>query len=148
METTGIMRSSKGRILFVEDEKLLLNMYHTFFEKNGYDFMSTKDIKEALTITQFEQPDVVLLDIIIPKPENTVAEQGYEYLEQVKKNPKTKDVPIIVFTNLDTDKDREKCRKMGATAYIFKKDTTPKEVLETVAKIIERHRHVKKAQRN
>ena len=140
MKTTGIMRSAKGRILFVEDEKLLVNMYHDFFEKNGYDFLSTKDIKEALDITMFEQPDVVLLDIIIPKPENTVAEQGYEYLEAVKKDPKTKNVPIIVFTNLDTEQDREKSRKMGAAAYIFKRETTPRKVLETVAEIIAKYR--------
>lgn len=145
MKTTGIMRSAKGRILFVEDEKLLVNMYHDFFEKNGYDFLSTKDIKEALDITMFEQPDVVLLDIIIPKPENTVAEQGYEYLEAVKKDPKTKNVPIIVFTNLDTEQDREKSRKMGAAAYIFKRETTPRKVLETVAEIIAKYREKYKA---
>ena len=140
MKTTGIMKSDKGRISFVEDEKLLLDMYHDFFERNGYDFLSTGDIKEAMTVTQFEKPDVIMLDIIIPKPENTVAEQGYEFLETVKKNPLTKDVPVIVFTNLNTEKDREKSRQMGAAAYIFKKDTIPRRVLETVAEIIEQHR--------
>lgn len=141
METTGIMRSDKGRLLFIEDEKLLLDMYHDFFERNGYDFLSTGDINEAMVVTKFEKPDVILLDIIIPKPENTVAEQGYEFLEMVKKDPETKDVPIIVFTNLNTEQDREKSRQMGAAAYIFKKDTSPKQVLETVAKIIEAHRN-------
>ena len=76
MKTTGVMQSSKGRILFVEDEKLLLDMYHDFFERNGYDFLSTGNIKDALDVTMFEQPDVVLLDIIISKPENTVAEHA------------------------------------------------------------------------
>jgi len=137
---TNIMYSNLGRILFVEDEKFLLDMYQSYFEKNGYDFLTTDNIKKALTITEFEQPNAVLLDIIIPKPENTVAEQGYEYLEAVKKNPKIKDIPIIVFTNLDTDKDREKCQRIGAAAYIFKNATTPKQVLDTVAKIIEKYR--------
>jgi len=140
---TDIMRSDKGRILFVEDEKFLLNMYHDYFERNGYDFLTTGDIKEALVVTEFEQPDAVLLDIIIPKPENTVAEQGYEFLEAVKNNPKTKDIPIIVFTNLDTEQDREKCQRMGAAAYIFKNAVAPNQVLETVAKIIELHRQKK-----
>jgi len=140
---TDIMRSDKGRILFVEDEKFLLNMYHDYFERNGYDFLTTGDIKEALVVTEFEQPDAVLLDIIIPKPENTVAEQGYEFLEAVKNNPKTKDIPIIVFTNLDTEQDREKCERMGAAAYIFKNAVAPNQVLKTVAKIIELHRQKK-----
>jgi len=141
---TNIMRSNKGRILFVEDEKNLVDIYHDYFETNGYDFLSTKDIRQALQITEFEQPDIVLLDIIIPKEEkgviNLMAEQGYDYLEAVKKNPKTKDVPIVVFTNLDTDQDRKKSEAMGAAAYVFKRDCSLKEVLDTVAKIIERHR--------
>lgn len=134
------MKSAKGRILFVEDEKELVNIYHDFLEKNGYDFLSTKDIKEALILTEFEQPDLVLLDIIIPKPENTIAEQGWEYLAAVKQNPKTKDIPIVVFTNLDTARDRDKSRRMGAAAYIFKRDCAPREVMETIAEIIKNDR--------
>ena len=140
----NITRSNKGRILFVEDEKNLVDIYHDYFESNGYDFLSTKDIRQALQITEFEQPDIVLLDIIIPKEEkgviNLMAEQGYDYLEAVKKNPKTKDIPIVVFTNLDTNQDRKKSETMGAAAYVVKRDCSPKEVLDTVAKIIERHR--------
>ena len=143
-ETTSLMRSETGRILFVEDESNLVDIYHDYFETNGYDFLSTKNIEEALAITRFEQPDLVLLDIIIPKEEkgvvNLMAEQGYEYLNAVKRNPKTKNIPIVVFTNLDTDQDRKKCEEMGAAAYIFKRDCTPKEVLDTVEKIIAAHR--------
>jgi len=134
------MKSNKGRILFVEDEQGLIDIYHKFFEMNGYDFLSTQDIQEALHLTECECPDVVLLDIIIPTPANTIAEQGYDYLEAVKKNPKTKKVPIVVFTNLDTRKDRDKCKQMGAAAYIFKRDCTPKEVMEAVAQIIKKYR--------
>ena len=122
-------------------------MYHNYFLQKGYDFLSTKDIPEALKITEFEQPDAVLLDIIIPKEENgwinMIAEQGYDYLEAVKKNPKTKNIPIIVFTNLDTEKDREKCEQMGAAAYIFKRDTEPHELLEVVDEIIGKVREKK-----
>jgi CheY-like chemotaxis protein len=111
---------------------------------NGFDFLSTKNIEEALQITEFEKPDLVLLDIIIPKPENTIAEQGWEYLEAVKKNSKTKDIPIVVFTNLDTHQDRVKSERMGAVAYIFKRDCTPREVMETIAEIIKKDRENKK----
>ncbi len=140
---TNIMHSKKGRILFVEDDAGILDIYHTLLEKEGYDFLSTKDIKEALTITEFEQPDAVMLDIIIPKPENTMAEQGWDYLKAVKKNPKTKDIPIIVFTNLDTPQDREKSKKMGAAAYIFKRACTPREAMEGMEQIIEKNRERK-----
>jgi DNA-binding response OmpR family regulator len=140
MARTNTMKSAKGRILFIEDEKNLVDMYHDFFERNGYDFLSTSDIKQALSITEFEQPDIVLLDIIIPKEEkgamNMIAEQGYEYLKAVKKNAKTKEVPIVMFTNLDTEQDRKKSEKMGAAAYVFKRDVTPQEVLDTIEVII------------
>src|SRR3989339_2029736 len=94
----AIIRSIKGRILFVEDEKNLVDIYRDYFESNGYDFLSTKDIRQALQMTEVEQPDIVLLDIIIPKEVkgviNLMAEQGYDYLGAVKKNPKTKNIPI------------------------------------------------------
>lgn len=147
MKSTNVMKSDKGRILFVEDERELISIYHDFLESNGYDFLSTKNIEEALALTEFEQPDLVLLDIIIPRPENTIAEQGWEYLEAVKKNPKTKDIPIVVFTNLDTHRDRVKSEKMGAVAYIFKRDCTPREVMETIAEIIKKDREKKRGKK-
>lgn len=134
------MKSNKGRILFIEDERNIVDMYHLFFEKNGYDFLSTKNIEEALMITETEQPDVVLLDIIIPTEENTIAEQGYDYLKAVKKNPNTKNLPIIVFTNLDTDQDRDKCKQMGAESYIFKGQASPRQILNTVQDIIDKYK--------
>jgi DNA-binding response OmpR family regulator len=143
MARTSILQSKVGRIVFIEDEKFLVDIYHDVFDKQGYDFMTTDDVQTGLTITEFDQPDVVLLDIIIPKPENTVAEQGYDYLKAVKENPKTKDIPIIVFTNLDTPQDRKKCRDMGAAAYLFKRECTPKEVLNAVAEVIKRDREKK-----
>jgi len=146
MQSTGVMKSNQGRILLVEDEKGLVDIYHDFLLNNGYDFLSTAKIDEALTLTEFEQPDLVLLDIIIPKPENTMAEQGWEYLEAVKQNPKTKDIPIVVFTNLDTHRDRVKSKKMGAIAYIFKRDCTPRETMEAIAKIIKKDRKKKAKQ--
>jgi len=148
MKSTGVMKSDKGRILLVEDEQALRDIYHDFLLSNGYDFLSTANIGEAMHVTEFEQPDLVLLDIIIPKPENTMAEQGWEYLEAVKKNPKTKNIPIVVFTNLDTHRDRVKSKKMGAIAYIFKRDCTPRETMEAIAKIIKKDRERKKKLKN
>src|SRR3989338_4913097 len=148
MARTNVMKSNKGRILFIEDEHNLVDMYHDYFLQNGYDFLSAANIEEALAVTEFEQPDAVLLDIIIPKEEdgwiNMIAEQGYDYLAAVKKNPKTKAVPIVVFTNLDTEKDREKCEQMGAAAYIFKREIEPRKLLAAVAEIIKKDREKKK----
>jgi CheY-like chemotaxis protein len=135
------MKSDKGRILFVEDERMLVDMWHQYFDQHGYDFLSTKDIPEALALTEFEQPDLVLLDLIIPKEKSDgtmdlMAAQGYDYLEAKRKNPKIKDVPVIVFTNLNTMEDRTKCATLGADNYLFKNGVEPKEVLAAIDEVI------------
>ncbi|MDO8592733.1 MAG: response regulator [bacterium] len=134
------IKSGQGRILFVEDEKNLVDIYHDYFAAYGYEISSTKDIEEALAATEAGRPDLVLLDIIIPKEKkgvvDLISEQGYDYLAAVKKNSLTKDIPVVVFTNLDSDQDRKKCESLGAAAYIFKRDCSPKEVLAAVEKII------------
>ena len=129
---------NKVKILFVEDEKDLVDMYRDIFINEGFDFVTTFDVKEALKMCEEEKPDAVMLDIIIPVPENIIAEQGYDFLKVVKSNPETKNIPVIVFTNLNTPEDHQKCRELGAAAYIFKRDCTPKEVLETVKEVIKR----------
>jgi DNA-binding response OmpR family regulator len=127
-----------SKILFIEDEKALVDIYRDVFEKKGHEFITTFNIEKALEIAESKKPDVVLLDIIIPMPENVVAEQGYDFLRRVKINPKTKSIPIIIFSNLDTPQDRKKCKEMEAAAFMFKRDCTPKEVLDTVDEVIKR----------
>lgn len=133
---------SRGKILFIEDEEKLVDIYGDYFKVNNYDFIFTKDIKEALKLAETEKPDLVLLDLIIPKEEsgtiNLVAEQGYDYLLSAQNNSKIKNIPIVVFTNIDTDRDRKKSQSMGAAAYILKRDCSPREVLETVEQVIAR----------
>ncbi len=140
---TNVMKSKNGRILFVEDERLLVNMWHQYFIQHGYDFLSTKDISEALDLTEFERPDLVLLDIIIPKEKSDgtmdlMATQGYDYLELKRKNKKIKDIPVVVFTNLDTEEDRKKSADLGATNYLFKNGVEPKDVLKVISEVIKK----------
>jgi len=129
------------KILFIDEEAPLVDIYYNFFKKNGWDFLTTYNIPKALEIAEIEKPDAVLLDIVIPLPENVIAEQGYDFLKQIKDNPETKDIPVIVFSNLDTPKDRQKSKDLGASAFIFKRDCSPKEVFETVNEVIKRIRN-------
>jgi DNA-binding response OmpR family regulator len=126
------------KILFIDEEKPLVDIYSDFFVKKGWEFITTFNVKKALEMSELEKPDAVLLDIVIPMPDNVIAEQGYDYLRQVKSSSKTKDIPIIVFSNLDTPQDRQKCRDLGASAFIFKRDCSPKEVFDTVNEVIKR----------
>lgn len=132
-----ISKYPRSRLLFVEDEKQLVDLYRAFFEKHGYEFLSTDDIDYAMRLTEEKKPEVILLDLLIPKKEGgmvkTDAELGYDFLAAVKKNPKTKDIPVVVFTSLDTIRDRERCAEMGAIKYLFKGKALPQDVLSAVA---------------
>lgn len=127
-----------NKILFIDEEKALVDIYRDFFEKKGCEFITTFDVKKALEISESENPDIVLLDIVIPTPDNVIAEQGYDYLKGIKSNPKTKNIPIIVYSNLDTPQDRQKSKELGAAAFIFKRDCSPTEVLDTINEVIKR----------
>ena len=133
-------KTNKVRVLLIEDEKILADMYRDVFQHEGYDFLTSSNIEIGLSLVEFERPDVVLLDLIIPKPENTIAEQGYEFLENIKKNDKISTIPVIVFSNIDTIQDRIKCKEMGAAGFLFKRDVTPEEVVNTVAEVVKRSR--------
>jgi len=79
-----------------------------------------------LKLAEKEIPDLILLDIILPKVD------GYEFLERMKKNEKTKDIPIILLTNLESAEDIQKAFEKGATTYLVKSDYK----LEDIAKKI------------
>jgi len=120
------------KILCVEDEKDLVNIYQSACEKNGYVFMATADIAEAQNIAQRENPDLILLDLILPLKVNDLinltAKQGFDFLERIKKTETLNKIPVIVLTNLNTIDDRERARKLGAVDYIIKADILPKEI--------------------
>jgi len=135
------MHTKDRKILFIEDEPNLIDIYHTIFDIHGYKFFSTPDVEEGMIIAQTQRPDVILLDIILPKKTgdtvDIAAKQGFSFLEKVKKNPKTKKIPVIVFTNLNSSADRAKAKQLGAIDYIVKADHLPDEVFRKVERVIE-----------
>lgn len=140
---TTVKPKTKPKVLLIEDERNLVDIYHTYFKKNSYEFYSSHDIEESMKIAKTNKPDIILLDIIIPKKMKdggiyTMAEQGWDFLKLVKQDKQTKDIPVIVFTNLNTDKDRQKARQLGAVDYIFKGKTDPNDLVKRIDEIINR----------
>ncbi|PIR92633.1 hypothetical protein COU01_00705 [Candidatus Falkowbacteria bacterium CG10_big_fil_rev_8_21_14_0_10_44_15] len=131
------------KILMVEDEVNLIDMYKDYLMKNGFDFYNTKDINEALVVAKTAKIDAILLDIVIPKqmPDGsiyTMAQQGWDFLKQAKQDPKIKDIPVIVWTNFNSEDDRKKAKDLGADGFIFKGDTEPKKLIEEVREVIKK----------
>ncbi|MFH1508726.1 MAG: response regulator [bacterium] len=127
-----LKNNNKIKIVIVEDDPFLLGMYVTKLEMTGFDVSGVEDGKEAVPMVEKEMPDLVLLDIILPNVD------GFEILKKLKKQDSTKDIPIIIFTNLGQQADVEKGLELGAVDYLIKAHFTPSEVIEKVNRIIKK----------
>jgi DNA-binding response OmpR family regulator len=124
------MASSKKKILIVEDDEAIGAMYKGKFEADGYMVFGAVNGVEGLEIARKEKPDMIFLDVILPQMD------GFAVLAELKKDAKTKNIPVIMLTNLGTDEDKNKGEKMGAADYIVKANMTPAEISEKIKKII------------
>jgi DNA-binding response OmpR family regulator len=116
-------------ILIVEDDDAISNMYQTKLKQQGYNVLIASDGYQGLETAKKEKPDLILLDVILPQID------GFSVLEELKKIKETKDLPIIMLTNLSTNEDKDKAEKLGATNYIVKANITPADLSIAVEKI-------------
>lgn len=119
-----------SNILIVEDDQMLVEIYQKKFSSDGYQVETANSGAEAIKKITKNKPDLVLLDLVMPE------EDGFEVLRKVKQNPLTKDVRIIVFSNLSQEEDKEEAAALGAEGFITKSDFTPQEIVEKVREIL------------
>lgn len=124
------MTSLKKKILIVEDDEAILAMYKSKFEADGFLAITAKTGADGLEFAKTEKPDIIMLDVILPQMD------GFTVLAELKKDIKTKNIPVIMLTNLGTDEDKEKGEKFGAADYIVKANMTPAEVSEKIKKLL------------
>lgn len=102
------------KILLVDDEKDLVDTVSFRLKASGYDVVTAYDGQEALTKTRLEKPDLIVLDLMLPKMD------GYKVCRMLKFDERYKDIPIIMFTARVQDSDRKMGEEVGADAYITK----------------------------
>lgn len=120
-----------AKVLLVDDDPLLVRMYQKKLENDGYEVETADDGDIALTKAKKFEPDLMLLDIMMPKV------NGYEVLKSLKSNSATKDIPVILLTNVgSSDDDVEKGMELGAVAYIVKAGNRPSAVVSKVKEIL------------
>lgn len=114
------------RILLVDDDSFLRDMYATKFVESGHKVDAAKNGEEALRLLKDGDFDVVLLDMIMP------GLTGLQFLEQAKKDSKNSKTKFVVLSNQGEEKDQEAARKAGAVGYIIKAESVPSDVVNKV----------------
>ncbi len=117
-------------ILFVDDDKFLLDMYSLKFTKNGFNVRTAEGGEDALKIINngFE-PDILLVDVVMPGMD------GVEFITTVRKDSLAKDAVVIMLTNQGLADDIARAKKLNVDGYIIKATTIPSEVLSEVNRI-------------
>ena len=118
------------KVLFIEDEAVMQKAVSEFLGVNGYRVVSALDGELGVRAAQVEKPDLILLDIILPK------KNGFEVLKELKSGPETKSIPVIVLTNLSEMGDIGKILELGVTTYLVKSDQSLKDILAIVERTL------------
>jgi CheY-like chemotaxis protein len=118
-------------ILVTEDTELLRRIYTDKLTQEGYTVLSAADGLECLNVIRANKVDLVLLDLIMPRM------SGLEALEAIKADPRTKDVPVIILSNLGQDADIQRGLAMGASDYLIKNAAKPADVSAKIAATLE-----------
>lgn len=124
------MADGKTKVLLVEDDKMILDMYTLKFSQEGYDIIQAENGKDGLDLAKKENPDIILLDIILPQMD------GFTVLKEIKQVDGLKDVPVILLTNLGQDGDVKKGLELGANDYLIKANYTPSQVVDKVKSVL------------
>jgi len=123
------MSQTNNHVLLVEDDVFLASIYKTKFEMEGYKVSVADNGEVGLADAKKKKPDIILLDILLPKMD------GFTVLEKLKADESTKKIPVILLTNLGQKDDVEKGLKLGAVDYLIKAHFKPSETVEKVRKV-------------
>lgn len=117
------------KVLVAEDDKFLSKVYQTKLTKAGFEIKMALDGEEAIQILKSFIPDVILLDLMMPKKD------GFQVLAWIKADPNLKSIPVIVTSNLGQPEDKKKALDSGAKEYIIKSDTPIQEIINKLQAI-------------
>lgn len=119
----------KIKILIVEDDVFLSDLYKTKFTLDGFEVITAYDGEKGLELAEKNLPQVILLDLVLPKM------SGFAVLENLKKEKATKDIPVVLLTNLGQKSDVENGLQLGAVDYLIKAHFMPSEVVAKIKKL-------------
>lgn len=119
-----------AKLLIIEDDVVLQKALSEYLAAEGFDVISAEDGEIGIKMAINEKPDLILLDIVLPKKD------GYAVLTEVRANENSKNIPIVLLTNLGSISDVEKALELGATTYLVKADYKLEEVTAKVKELL------------
>lgn len=125
-----MVEGSEKKILLVEDEKRMVEMYRRVFQRAGFEVEDVLTAEEAWENVQERVPDIILLDILLPE------ENGLSFLEKVRGDEKLKDIPVVILSNYDAADEKVRANELGVEAYLMKANFTPNALVEEVEKYL------------
>ncbi len=114
-------------VLVVEDTELLRRMYADRLTQDGYTVLLAADGIEALSVLRTNTPDLILLDLMMPRM------SGLEVLETVQRDPRLSAIPVLMLSNLGQDDDIKRCLDLGAVDFLIKNDARPADISARIA---------------
>ncbi len=124
---------SKQKVLIIEDDKFLIKLYSDTLRRNNFEVVDAATGEEGFHKAQKEIPDLIILDLVLPR------KSGFEVLSDLKLNEKTKNIPVIILSNLGQESDIRRGEELGAANYLVKSDFSvnnlPQIAKEEIAKI-------------
>lgn len=119
-----------AKVLVVEDDQFLTSAYRVKLAKAGFEIIVAADGEEALSVLAKDIPDVILLDLVLPKKD------GFEVLKEIRANEKLKSIPVLIASNLGQKEDIDRGKSLGATDYIVKSDMTLDDLVNKINSLI------------
>ncbi len=123
--------AARVRILLVEDDALCASLYATKFEREGFEVVHACDGEEGLSIAEATLPDVMVLELLIPKLD------GFEVLRRARRMSALARMPILILTSLAEKASVERCFQEGATEYLIKAHVSPSDAVREVKRALQ-----------
>ncbi|MFA5997412.1 MAG: response regulator [Candidatus Paceibacterota bacterium] len=120
------MNTTSKKVMIVEDDEHISRVYEIKLAKEGLTSLTVRDGEEAVAKIASERPDLILLDLMLPKKD------GFWVLEQMGKNPDLVKIPVVVLSNLGQQSDQDRALELGAKEYLVKVDTSIQDVVDKV----------------
>ena len=122
------MENNRVRIIYIEDEPFFAGTMSRLLSEAGYATAVASDGEKGLALVQKEKPDLVLLDLVLPKID------GKQVLKTLKEDEATKNIPVIVLSNLSAETDQKEVEALGAAGFYVKAMTLPTALVEAIRK--------------